>query len=68
MAMLKHTFSTQFQLNTIQRITETSCPFYRQCRGFQFQLNTIQRITETYADNVQNLTAIVSIKHYPTNN
>ena len=47
MALLAILFMVLFQLNTIQRLTETKllAPCNRYCH--QFQLNTIQRLTET---------------------
>ena len=37
----------RFQLNTIQRITETDVSDWGLPARYEFQLNTIQRITET---------------------
>ena len=58
-----------FQLNTIQRLTETVECFYNVRTTSMFQLNTIQRLTETdrQPGRLHGAEA-VPIKHYPTIN
>ena len=67
-ALLVDAENIRFQLNTIQRLTETYLMLLLICR-LRFQLNTIQRLTETRdgrRDGRQEYR--VPIKHYPTIN
>ena len=53
MGSLFRSLETLFQLNTIQRITETNRQSHHLLKRDRFQLNTIQRITETQYQDFQ---------------